>query len=189
MSTPTTPSRPARIQGPDRDGLSPETVELLDLAALASGHTPATIEALAHQPALLSPFLGWAAALALKGTLPLRDHELLALRVAWNCRSAFEWDEHVGYARSAGMADAEIEAIKLGSADPRWSPGEAALLDAADQLGRDCAISEETWGRLSAHYDSAALVETIFIVGQYTMLSMVANGLGIPADVAGTADR
>ena len=41
---------------------------------------------LARQPDLLSPFLGWAAALALNGVLSHRDHELLALRVAVELR-------------------------------------------------------------------------------------------------------
>jgi alkylhydroperoxidase family enzyme len=172
---------PPRIPDPDRDRLAAETAGLLDLAAAATGHTPGTIAVLAHQPALLGPFLGWAAALALNGALPKRDHELLALRAAANCRSAFEWDEHVGFARGVGLTDDEIAMVKVGPDDPRWAPHEAALLRAADELGRECTISEVTWARLAACYDAAALVEIPFVVGQYTMLSMVANGLAIPS--------
>ena len=32
---------------------------------------------------------------------------------------------------------------------------------------------------LRAHYDDAHLTEIPFVVGQYTMLSMFANGLGV----------
>ena len=170
-----------RIPDPDRDGLAAATAGLLDLAASATGHTPGTITVLAHQPALLGPFLGWAAALALNGVLPKRDHELLALRAAVNCRSAFEWDEHVGFARGVGLTDDEIAMVKAGPEDPGWAPEEAALLRAADELSRECTISEATWAQLAARYDPAALVEIPFVVGQYTMLSMVANGLNIPS--------
>jgi hypothetical protein len=47
---------------------------------------------IAHQPQLLAPFLGWASALALQGVVPRRDHEVLALRTAVNCRSDCESD-------------------------------------------------------------------------------------------------
>ena len=40
---------------------------------------------------------------------------------------------------------------------------------------------DATWAELGAHYDAPALVEILFVVGQYTMLSMVANAAGIPA--------
>ena len=50
---------------------------------------------IAHHPRLLEPFLSFAATLAVGGVLPRRDSELLALRAAWNFRSAFEWGHHV----------------------------------------------------------------------------------------------
>src|SRR5262249_19049605 len=75
--------------------------ELLPLIAPPGREPARTMALLARQPDLLSPFLTWAAALALQGVLPHRDHELLALRVASNCASNFEWHEHVVYAREA----------------------------------------------------------------------------------------
>jgi alkylhydroperoxidase family enzyme len=136
---------------------------------------------LARRPELLSPFLGWAAALALQGVLPHRDHELLALRVAANCRSEFEWVEHAEYARAAGLTDDEITLVGQPVDDGAWTASERALLLAADELNATFDVCEETWSALAEHYDAAALVEVLFVVGQYTMLSMVANAAGIPA--------
>jgi 4-carboxymuconolactone decarboxylase len=130
---------------------------------------------------LLDPFLGWAAALALNGVLSHRDHELLALRTASNCDSEFEWVEHTHYAQSAGLTDEEIVGVRRPLDGAGWSPAEAALLRAADELAIDCDITDATWAELAAHYDHAALVEIVFVVGQYTMLSMFANAAGIPA--------
>ena len=134
---------------------------------------------LARQPDLLSPFLSWAAALALEGRLSNRDHEMLALRVASNCGSKFEWEEHVEYARAAGLGDHEIALVKRALDDGEWTDAERALLSAADELGIDCDITDATWTALARHYDAPALVEILFVVGQYTMLSMVANAAGI----------
>ncbi|MCU1485317.1 MAG: Carboxymuconolactone decarboxylase [Actinomycetia bacterium] len=148
--------------------------------ALLGDDPPGTVAALAHPDALLGPFLGWAAALALQGTLPKRDHELLALRASWNGRSAFEWGEHTGYARDAGLTDDEVGRVATGEG---WTGHEAALLRAADELHATTTITDTTWAELAARYDAAQLVEVVYVVGQYTMLSMVANALdvGVPA--------
>src|SRR4051812_27838387 len=134
---------------------------------------------LARQPDLLAPFLGWAAALALNGVLPKRDHELLALRSASNCGSEFEWAEHSEFARTAGLRDDEIARVGQAIDQGDWAENERALLRAADELAIDCDISDETWAALERHYDQPALVEILFVVGQYTLLSMVANAAGL----------
>lgn len=141
---------------------------------------PGTIVVLGHAPALLGPFLGWAAALALEGRLPKHDHELLALRASYNCWSPFEWGEHAGFARNAGLDDGDIARIATGPDAPGWTPLEAALLRAADELHRSANVTDETWSALAAHYDDGQLVEVLYVVGQYTMLSFVANAAGVP---------
>ena len=154
--------------------------QLLDLAAAATtGTAPPTVAVMAHQPALLGPFLTWASALALNGVLSKRDHELLALRIAHRCGSSFEWHEHAEYARQAGMPNDEVERIRVGPSADGWSDTDAALLLAADELHDDSTISDTTWAALAGHHDVSALVEIVYVVGQYTMLSMVANGFGI----------
>ncbi len=140
-----------------------------------------TMAVLARQPDLLSPFLGWAAALALNGVLSHRDHELVALRAASNCRSEFEWVEHVEYAREAGLTDDEVALVAEPIANGSWSAAERALLTAVDELHRNHDVTDATWAALTEHYDAPALVEILFVVGQYTMLSIVANAAGIPA--------
>src|SRR5262245_21328690 len=95
---------------------------------------------LARQPDLLTPFLGWAAALALQGTLPKRDHELVALRAAWGCRSDFEGGEHAEYARAAGLRDDEIAAVARD--EHGFEAHEAALLRAVDELVADAVVGD-----------------------------------------------
>lgn len=137
---------------------------------------------IARHPALLEPFLGWSATLALQGELSRRDSEILALRAAWNCQSPFEWGHHVLYARAAGLSEEEIERIARGPVASGWSAEDADLLRAADELHESKDLSEETWRRLRDRYSDAQLVEIPFVVGQYTMLSMVANSTGVPVE-------
>ena len=69
-----------RIPVPVAAELRADVAELLPLIAPPGREPARTMAVLARQPDLLTPFLGWAAALALNGVLSHRDHELLALR-------------------------------------------------------------------------------------------------------------
>jgi alkylhydroperoxidase family enzyme len=140
------------------------------------------LRTIAHHPHLLEPFLGFAATLSTRGVLPRREHEILALRAAWNCRSPFEWGHHAVYARAAGLDDAEIERVAAGAEARGWSETERVLLRAADELHAEQDLSDATWAALRERYDDAQLLEIPFVVGQYTMLSMVANATGVPVE-------
>jgi 4-carboxymuconolactone decarboxylase len=134
---------------------------------------------MAHDAKLLGPFLAWASALVFDGALSRRAHELLALRAASNCGSEFEWAHHVVYGRAAGLGDEEIARVALGPNAPGWSADDAALLQAADELDVTGTIGDGTWAALAVRLTDAQLVEVPWVVGQYTMLSMVANATGI----------
>jgi 4-carboxymuconolactone decarboxylase len=137
------------------------------------------LNTIAHHPSLLEPFLGFAATLAVMGTLGRRESELLALRTAWNCRSAFEWGHHVIYARDAGLSDDEIARVPAGPDADGWTAADHELLTAADELHSTQDLSETTWARLRERFSDGQLVEIPFVVGNYAMLSMVANATGV----------
>lgn len=165
-----------RLPPPDRSTLDPETDELLSLATTPSGDTAQTIAVMAHSPALVEPFLQWAMALHTSTALNARLHEIVALRVAHNCGSSYEWDEHVGWARRAGVSDAEIHAL---SQDPEgWATLDAAVVTAVDELHVDQNLSDATLALLRDGLGDAAAVEIVLVVGQYTMLSMLASATG-----------
>lgn len=117
-----------------------------------------------------------------KQTLPFRDREILILRIGWLCRSPYEWTQHVQVGLRAGLDEAEIERIADGPDAPGWSAHDAALVRAADELHRDACITDATWSTLAARYTSEQMVDVIFTVGQYNMVSMALNSLGVEID-------
>ncbi|MEM7411188.1 MAG: carboxymuconolactone decarboxylase family protein [Myxococcota bacterium] len=146
----------------------------------AQGSGPAhMLGTLAHQPALVEPFLGFAAALALKGVLPRRDSELLALRTAWNCGSEYEWGHHELYARDAGLDAPAIVALTQAPAAYPWSTRDRALVEAADALHAHQEIPARLWETLQRELTAGECVELSLVVGQYTMLSMLANAVAM----------
>ncbi len=195
--------RPERLTPLKRSQWSPEIREVLDglsgsMEQMEGEHasddpdedasgTVNIVRTIAHHSGLLVPFLGFAGALALKGVLSRRISELLALRAIWNCQSAFEWGHHVVFARAAGLSDDEIQRIPYGPDHAEWSEADRLLLRAADELHARQDLTQETWSALRNTYSDAQLVELPFVVGQYTMLSMVAGATGVPVE-AGLED-
>lgn len=128
---------------------------------------------------LFRPWLRFAARLMPYGTLDRKDSELVILRVGWNCRSRYEWGQHVIIGQREGLAPADIARVAQGPEAAGWSPRQAALLQAADELHRDRAIARDTWQRLAAHYNDAQLIEVGMLVGHYEMLAGVLNSVGL----------
>jgi 4-carboxymuconolactone decarboxylase len=143
---------------------------------------PNVLTTLMHHPRLAGPWLKYNAVLLHDPALTPRLRELLVLRVAWCTRAEYEWVQHVRLAPRVGITPEEIEAVTRGADDDAWSPLEANLLRAADQLLGNFRIDDDTWARLAEHLDERQLVETVFVVGSYTCLSMAFNSFGLQLD-------
>ena len=103
----------------------------------------------------------------------------LRRRACWLCRSGYEWGQHVRIARDSGVRDDEIARIPRGAEAPGWNELDRALLRATDELHGDAFVSDATWQELSRHLDTRQRIDLIFTVGQYQMVSMALNTLGV----------
>jgi len=137
---------------------------------------------LAHHPKLLKRWLVFANHILAKGTLPPRDRELLILRTGWMCASEYEWAQHVVIGQRSGLTDEEITRIADGPDADGWSDFDRVQLRAVDELRADSFISDATWGALSERYDTRQMMDMVFTVGQYTLVSMALNTLGVQLD-------
>ena len=137
---------------------------------------------LAHYPALMKRWLVFANHVLYKSTLSPRDRELAILRIGFLCRSGYEFNQHIVIGKQAGITDGEIERLKIGAAAEGWSDAERALLTATDELRRDAFVADATWADLNKHYNAQQLMDLVFAVGQYNMVSMVLNTFGVQLD-------
>ncbi len=134
---------------------------------------------IANHPALAKHFMGWAGQLLLRSSLPARDREMAILRVGWLARATYEWTHHVEIGLDhAGLTAADIEAVKAG-ARPGNATDDDVLLRAVDQLVGDHFIDAETWAALAARFDQTQLMDLVFVVGNYSMISMALNSFGV----------
>lgn len=137
---------------------------------------------LAHHPDLLRRWLVFGNHVLFKSTLPPRERELVILRIGWLCEAEYEWAQHVKIGKDAGLTDVEIERIKAGPNARGWNEPDTLLLRATDELRRDAFISDATWKGLIAHFDTKQLMDVVFAVGQYNLVSMALNTLGVQLD-------
>jgi 4-carboxymuconolactone decarboxylase len=117
--------------------------------------------------------------LSTSSTLSPRDRELLILRTSALSHADYDWGHHVPVAKRAGLTDDEIARAAKGPDAVGWSAFDATLLRAADELHRDQFITDATWAALVKTYNERQMMDVIFTVGQYTMVSMFLNSAGV----------
>ncbi len=114
-----------------------------------------------------------------KSSLPSRDREILILRIGWLCQAEYEWGQHVIIGKRAGLTDEELIQIIEGPNAEGWDEFDSTLLRAVDELYIDSFITDTTWQKLAVKYNEHQLIDLVFTVGQYNLVSMVLNTLGI----------
>jgi AhpD family alkylhydroperoxidase len=149
------------------------------------GEPPKVFTTLARHRRLFRRWLFFASALMPRGLLPRAETELVILRVAHNSECEYEWRQHVRLAERAGLDPDEIEHVRRGPDDSRWSHRQQLLLRAADELHKDRTISDSLWADLRPLYSDRELIELCMLVGHYEMLAMTLNALGVQPDRVG----
>jgi 4-carboxymuconolactone decarboxylase len=135
---------------------------------------------LARHPKLLKRWQVFGGHVLAKSTLPARERELVILRTGWLCQSHYEFHQHTRVGLASGLTRDEIRKLML-PADA-WSGKDAALIRAADELHADQMIGDATWRELRESWSEQQLIDLIFAIGQYTMVSMVLNTLGVQTE-------
>jgi alkylhydroperoxidase family enzyme len=137
---------------------------------------------LAHHPKLLKRWLVFGNHVLAKNTLGARDRELLILRVGWRCRAPYEWGQHVVIARQSGISDEEILRVAEGPDAAGWDVRDALLVRAADELHDTQTLTDATYDALATHYDNKQMLDIVFTVGQYHLVSMALNTFRVERD-------
>jgi len=165
---------PFRVTVPPREpALTTARVEPVPGTAIAVSRT------LARHPRLNEARSARANFINRVSKLTPRHREMFILRIGWNCRSEYEWAQHVGSVGRAREWGLEPIHIAEGPSSPSWSPFERVILTAVDELYRDGLVSDATWKALGAEYDDGLLMSAIFTASSYQATSMVLNALGV----------
>lgn len=141
---------------------------------------------LAVHPKLLRSWLPFGGRLLQGSALSSRHRELVILRTAARCGSDYEWGQHVGIGRDAGLTDGEIVACAeptAGTTHP-WGEEDLAVLGATEELLGDHCVTETTWDRLvELGWTDPQLLELTMLAGHYAMLAGMLNSIGVETEM------
>ncbi|MEX2237324.1 MAG: carboxymuconolactone decarboxylase family protein [Dehalococcoidia bacterium] len=140
------------------------------------------MRAIANSDGAFRNFLRLGQSLLAHCKLDPRWRELAIMRVAWRNGSDYEWGQHVSFARSAGLSDAEIEAVK------DWEPSDLderskAVLRFTDEVD-SVALTDETHAGVAAFLDTTEIAELTLSVGFWSMVARFLVGMQIEREPA-----
>lgn len=140
------------------------------------------IMAMANNTALAKVYNQWGKHLLMNNSIPLRQLELVILRVAWRVKSEYEWHNHVGYAINAGINLEEVGAVRDGAGAGNWDELDASVIALVDELIDTGRVSDALWASLTKYYNKAQMMDLVFTVGHYVMTSWALSAFGVPLE-------
>jgi alkylhydroperoxidase family enzyme len=165
-------------------------------------YSPAVAEALARlMPAGLPPLVLFrtlavnqrvflrlmAGGLLDRGSLTLRERELVIDRTCFRCGSEYEWGVHVAwFGPRVGLTPDEIR--DLCAEDPEtamFCPRERLLLRLCDQLHAASRVDDALWSALAGEWSPEQLVELVVLAGYYHAIAFATNALRLPLEPFG----
>ncbi len=131
-------------------------------------------------------FLAWlpysAILLGLLSKLPVKDAEVVILRIGHLRDCEYELQQHRRLARSRGIG-AELQAKIFEGPDAEGlTDRQRALITATDEFVVTRGVSAETWVTLASHLTRAQLIEFCMLAAQYDGLAATITTLNVPLD-------
>jgi alkylhydroperoxidase family enzyme len=141
-----------------------------------------TLGVFAYHPDLAQSWMAFNGHILYGTTLTLRQREILVLRVAAVLDSPFAWAQHIVFQDDAGLSDRDVQRIAFGPNAPFLDPLERAMIRSVDELITDGTIALATWAVLAADLTEQQLLDVIFTIGCYTVLTWMTDTLDLEID-------
>lgn len=151
------------------------------LSTIPGDDAPNLFSTVVQHPDLYRTWLPFCMQLLTNSVFPVRERELLIIRTASLCGSAYELHHHVKVGSEAGLTDHELASL-TGETLHAWGRRERLLVAAAEELHAHHTIRDATWRGLSELLTTEQLIELPMLVGHYILLAGTIQALGVPVD-------
>ena len=131
-------------------------------------------------------FLAWlpysGMLLGVLSKLPVKDAEVVILRVGHLRDCEYELQQHRRLARTRGIGPELQAKIFEGPDAEGLTDRQSALITATDEFVINRGVSPETWAMLASHLTTAQLIEFCMLAAQYDGLAATITTLNLPLD-------
>jgi alkylhydroperoxidase family enzyme len=132
-----------------------------------------------RHPGVAAVLAGMIDVAVLNGALDARPREIAILRVGWRIGSVYEWSNHVGVARAAGLTDAEIVAVRTADATV-LSEEDRLAIRVVDEVLDTTRVSEATLAEVRALVGDGD--ELVAIPGFYRAIGSMLLTFSVPLE-------
>jgi 4-carboxymuconolactone decarboxylase len=143
---------------------------------------------LLRSPELLSRARAMGDYLRFVSALPPRLSEFVILLAASEWKQEYEWGVHHPIALKAGVPAETAAAIAEGRRPAAMTDDETILYDFCSELLQTKQVSDPTYARALARFGERGLVDTVGIVGYYSLLAMTLNTFQTPPPAGAPAN-
>ncbi len=157
------------------DELTEPQKEALAQLVAARGEPTGPWIALLRSPELMTRTRGLSDYLRFESILPGYLREFVILMTARQWGQNYEWSVHYPLAIDEGFSPDAARAIAEGRRPEGMVREEAILYDLFMELQRNHAVSDATYEKAVERFGEQGVVETVSLIGYYTMISMLLN--------------
>lgn len=187
----TAPARgePDRVP-PVADDAAPPAVASIFAAIRAGGSNPLSMHrAVANAPELFVAYVNMARALRQDDHVSRPLRELAILRTLQIEEGTYEIEQHTRMARSCGLSEAQIGAMKDWRGSTLFDPEQRAVLGWVDAMAKPEGPDAVAFAAMAQRFDPHAIVELTLAAGFYAMSARTTKALAVkpeaPAQPAG----
>ena len=135
---------------------------------------------LAHNPGLADGFAALGGHNLTRGTLPVRDRELMILRTTALCGAEYEWGVHARiFAKAAALTPEEITATASNDATAAFEGTDRLVIQLADHLHHTSTAPGDLMAAIQRIWTGAQVLELLEVAGFYHLVSFIANGAAV----------
>lgn len=127
----------------------------------------------------LSDYVRW------NGALSPKQSEFVILITAREWSQPYEWNAHQPLALKGGLNPEIAKAVADGRRPHGMAEDEEILYDFATELLQNRSVSDATYTRMMAKFGEKAILDTIGLMGHYSLIAMVLNTARTPVPPGG----
>ena len=167
----------ARVRYIEREDLPAEHRHVYDEIAASRGGVQPNYKTLLNSPMGASRMAALGGYVRFETSLPARTKVLAALTAAREADGDYVWTVNEPQARSAGVSQDVIDAIRERRTPQGLAPEDASTVQFATELLQQHRVSDATFRAVQQRLGDAGVVDLLILIGYYSSLAHALSAL------------
>jgi alkylhydroperoxidase family enzyme len=163
----------ARIRLLEKPEVAPAFKEMYERSEEQGRPVLNVVKLLANCPQIGPEYFRFAGSILRGENVPMKLRELATLRVGKLNGSDYEFDHHIPLGLRGGLSRDQIDGLGDWEGSSLFDDEERLVLRFTDEMARDNAVSDETFGLLRERFSEHDVLELALVIGYFLMLCRI----------------